>query len=487
MSSQPNIVLIECDSMDGRAMGCMDHPAVTRATPTLDRLAARGALFRNAYTNNPVCCPSRASMWSGTYTHHCEGWNNYKGLSPEEPTFGTRLGRAGYRTLSFGKTDYLSGQHTIRARVSPWTRSAYIPRAEYRMEGPHIIKEDKVRVHTRDWNNVDRSVNWLHDYAGDGEAPFMLYLGLNAPHPAFTTSTHWLSAIDQETVTLPKADVRDHPALAYQRFHKNWLHGTSDEVVRDVRRIYFAMIAELDAMVGEVVQALDALDLMGDTVILFISDHGELAMEHRQFYKMSMYEPSVRVPVIAAGPGVRPGTVVDDLISLVDIYPTLMDIAGTDHPPALDGHSLRSLLAGGRDSDRPDWVLSEFHGSTLPTGTFMLRQDAWKYVAYVEYPPQLFNLDEDPDEIVDLAAARPEIVDAMDATLRAIVDYEAVDARVKTYDRQSFRVWREARRAEGTYATLMARVYSGWDDLSEDEIEPWTATDEALIDAWLDS
>jgi arylsulfatase K len=313
----------------------------------------------------------------------------------------------------------------------------------------------------------------------------MLYLGLNAPHPAFTTSTHWLRAIDQDAVALPKPDVRDHPALAYQRFHKNWLHGTSDEVVLTVRRIYFAMIAELDAMIGEIVRAVDDLGLTDETVILFISDHGELAMEHGQFYKMSMYEPSVRVPVIASGPGVHSGTVVDDLVSLVDIYPTLMDIAGVEHPPALDGRSWCPLLAGGGDPDRSDWVLSEFHGSTLPTGTFMLRKDAWKYVAYVGYPPQLFNLDKDPDEVVDLAADHPEIVDNMDAALRKIVDYEAVDARVKAYDKRSFSTWRKARKAEGTYETLMARVYSGWDDLSDDDIQPWTANNEALIDAWL--
>jgi arylsulfatase K len=485
MASQPNIVLIECDSMDGRVMGCMDHPAMTRATPNLDRLAARGALFRNAYTNNPVCCPSRASMWSGTYTHQCEGWNNHKGLSPDDPTFRTRLGEAGYRSVTYGKTDYLSGHHTIRARVSPWTRSAYIPRPEYRMEGPRIIEEDVERLHEHDWDNVDRSVDWLHEQATGGNAPFMLYLGLNLPHPAFTTSTHWLSAIDQEAVDLPQPDERDHPAMAYQRFHKNWMHGFSDDVVRDVRRIYFAMIAELDAMVGTVIQAVDDLGLTDETVILFIGDHGELAMEHRQFYKMSMYEPSVRVPVIAAGPGVRSGTIVDDLISLIDIYPTLMDVAGADHPPELEGRSLSPLLAGERDPGRPDWVLSEFHGSTLPTGAFMLRRDQWKYVAYVGYPPQLFNLAEDPDELDDLAAARPDVVAAMDASLREIVDYEAVDARVKAYDKQSFRTWRAARRSEGTYEDLMARVYSGWDDLSEDEIQPWRATDEALIDAWL--
>lgn len=120
-------------------MGCMGHAATRRATPNLDALAAGGVLFRNAYTNNPICCPSRASMWSGQFTHHCEGWNNYKGLEPDTPTFRTRLDAAGYRTQTFGKTDYLSGHHTVRARVSPWTRAANIRRPAYNMHGPKIF------------------------------------------------------------------------------------------------------------------------------------------------------------------------------------------------------------------------------------------------------------------------------------------------------------------------------------------------------------
>ena len=127
MSGQKlNIVVIECDSMDGRVMGCMSHPAAH--TPNLDRLAERGTLLRNTYCNSPLCVPSRASMWSGLYTHHCQGWNNYKGLSENAPTFRTRLEDNGYRTAAYGKTDYLSGRHSLRARVAAWTRSADIRR-----------------------------------------------------------------------------------------------------------------------------------------------------------------------------------------------------------------------------------------------------------------------------------------------------------------------------------------------------------------------
>ncbi|MBN1642125.1 MAG: sulfatase-like hydrolase/transferase [Anaerolineae bacterium] len=481
---RPNILFVQCDSMDGRAMGCMGHPAMARATPNLDALARRGVLFRNAYCNNPICCPSRASMWSGLYTHACEGWNNYKGLELDTPTFRDTLDAAGYRTQTYGKTDYLSGAHSIRARVTPWTRAANIMRPSYRMPGPKVIPDDRRRVHTQDWVDVDASVDWLRARAARREEPFWLYLGIRAPHPAFTISQHYLAAVDADAVAIPPADRVDHPVMQYTRTARNWMHGFSDDVVRQVRSIYYAMIAEVDAMVGQVLDALQALDLDRTTYVIFASDHGELAMEHQQFYKMSMYEPSAHIPLIVAGPGVREGADVSALVSLIDIYPTLMDMAGLPTPDHVHGHSLLPELRG-QPSDRSDWVLAEFHGTTINTGMTMLRSGPWKLVTYVGYRPQLFHLDRDPWEIDDLSAGRPDVVAEMDARLREIVDYDAVDARVKAYDRRSFRQWRAQQRAAGTYRETMARVYSGWDDLADHEVQPWTERDERQIQEWL--
>ncbi len=481
-----NILFIQCDSMDGRVMGCMGHPAMRRATPNLDALAAQGVLFDNTYCNNPICCPSRASMWSGQWTHHCAGWNNYKGLAPDTPTFRTRLDEAGYLTQTFGKTDYLSGFHTIRSRVSSWTGPANIHRPVYRLNPPLVVEEEEPRVHKQDWNDVDRSIEWLSEAARSPSRAFMLYLGIRAPHPGFTTSPLYLQMIEQAGVALPPADEQDHPAMRYMRTAKNWEHGFSEEMVRKVRRVYFAMIAEVDAMVGAVLSAVDELGLGGSTYVIFSSDHGEMAMEHRQAYKMTLYDSSARVPLIVAGPGVRRGATVDGLASLVDVYPTLMDMAGVEHPPGLDGHSLMPELTG-RAGGRPDWVLGEFHGEGCNTGSFMLRRGDWKYIAYVGYEPQLFNLREDPDEIRSLAQSRPEVAAEMDARLRQIVDYEAVDAKVKDYDKRSFRQWRSEQLAAGTYERNMARIFSGWDGLAEDDpaISPWTEEDEKLITDWL--
>ncbi|MCD6365860.1 MAG: sulfatase-like hydrolase/transferase, partial [Planctomycetes bacterium] len=476
MAKPANILFIECDSMDGRAMGCMGHRAAY--TPNLDRLAKAGVMFRNMYSNNPICCPSRASMWSGRFTHNCEAWNNYKGLEEDTPTFATRLQAGGYRTQTYGKTDFLSGYHTIRARVSSWTRSANILRPAYRTGAPVVEDTMKERVHEADWNDVDNCIAWLGENAGKNE-PFMLYCGIRSPHPAFRTSRRWLELIEPANVTVPAADESPHPVMEYTRAAKNWEHGFSDEMVRKVRRIYFAMIAEVDAMVGKLLDTIESMGLSETTYVIFTSDHGEMNMEHRQFFKMTHYEPSVRVPLIVAGPGAGKGLVVDELASLVDIYPTIMDIAGLTGPDELDGQSLMKEL-NGQEGARRDWVISEFHGETVNTGCFMLRRGKWKYMAFAGYEPMLFDLAEDPDELNNLAPTKPDVVKDMDERLRAIVDYEAVDAKVKQYDKRSFRQWRQETMAAGTYRDDMTRIYSGWENVTDANRIVWNDSDEEM-------
>ncbi|MCA1809939.1 MAG: sulfatase-like hydrolase/transferase [Kiritimatiellia bacterium] len=484
MSKQKsNIVFIHTDSMDGRVMGCMGHPAMRHATPNIDRLAAEGVIFRNAYSNNPICCPSRASMLSGAFTHHCEAWNNHKGLEADTPTFLDHLEQAGYRNTVLGKTDYLSGQHSVCARVTSWLRAAAIDRPVQRTRGPEVEQSEERRFSQKDWSHVDQAVAWLENES-DGDKPFFLYLGLNQPHHPFRTTLHYLRMIDESGVLLPPPDETPHPVTDHQRAVKGWSHGYSADMVLMLRKVYFAMIAEVDTMVGEVLDTLDRRGLRGSTTVIFSSDHGELAMEHGQVTKMSLYEPSVRVPLIMAGPGLPAGQACYRLVSLVDIYPTLMDLAGGAGPSGLDGHSLLPSATGGHDG-RPDWVLSEVHTVSCRTGAFMLRRGDWKYIAYPGFPPQLFNLREDPDEIRNLSDGRPEIAADMEKLLQSILDYEKVDARVKQYDRASFRKWREERLETGDYHKFMGDFFSSNNSTQHEQAVPWTDRDEKVVERWL--
>ena len=486
MSRKPNIVFIMCDSMDGRVMGCMGHPAMKKATPNLDRLARRGTLFVNTYSNSPLCVPSRASMWSGRYVHKCEAWNNFKGLEKDTPTFETYLKKAGYITKIFGKTDYLSGHHSERARVSAWCRTPNrtLLRPTHAVKAPKIIPGRIERVHMRDWRDVDACISWLRSEASSMNEPFMLYLGIRKPHPAYVTSEEYIDIIDDEGVEIPPIDKSDHPALTYLR--KVWIHHFefSEEVVKKIRKVYFAMISEVDRMVGKVLDCLEDLGLDESAYILFTGDHGEHAMEHQLTHKQSFYEPSVRVPLIIAGPEVRRGAIVKDLVSLIDIYPTLMDIAGISYPHELDGHSLLPLLKEGKDDNRPAWVFSEYHGEASATSGFMIREGSWKYVAYAGMPPQLFNLEDDPWEINNLADECEAKAQEMDNLLRSIVDYDEVNRRVEQYNKAAFKEWRRKHKEVGDYEKLMAKIFSGW-GVPDEKIMPWTEKDEKVIKEWL--
>ena len=487
---RPNIIFLHTDSWDGRALGCMDHAAMKRATPNIDRLAARGTLFRNTYCSHPICCPSRANMWSGMYTHHCESWNNHKGLEPGATTFKTRLEQVGYRFATarggYGKHDYTSGAHSQLARVTAWTGGADIRLPVFRMRSPQVYSDRRKRVQSGDWDTIDKARQFLEDHADDGQ-PFFLYASLNAPHPPFTTSRAWLDRIDQAGVTIPPADEQYHPVMAYQRITKNWQHGFTDEMVRKVRRIYYAMCCETDAMVGELLDDMDRLGLADHTYFIFSSDHGENAMEHGQFYKMNCYESSVRVPLVVSGPGVKVGGIVDNVVSLIDLHPTFMDMGRAECPEGLDGESLMPLLEGKTPRSR-NWALAMFTGCTSNTTMFMLREGDWKYIAYPGFEPQLFNLADDPDEIRNRASMDPGVTKRMDTKLRRIVDYEEVHQRCMRYNKASFRRWRAEARAgkystteygrdkndpADTYEEIMQNTYMGWTAEHEDRLNRW--------------
>jgi arylsulfatase K len=448
----------------------MDHPAAH--TPNMDRLAERGVLFTNTYCNSPQCCPSRASMWSGRYVHQVEAWNNYKGIEPTDPTWRTHLDDAGYATQTFGKTDYVSGHHSVKARVTAWTASADVKVPKQVPSRPFAkITDERVGGRRRDWQTVDESLAWLDENARDAQ-PFMLYSGLNLPHPPFTVGEEWLERIDPDAIAMPPYEPDLHPVMDFMRMRKGCLGEFSEREIRMIRRVYCAMVAELDAMVGKLLDKLEALDLWDSTYVIYLSDHGEMAMEHRQHLKNSLYEPSARVPMMIAGPDVEQGARVDDLVSLIDVYPTLMDMAGMALPDGLEGVSLMPELHGERAPGRPDYVFSEYHSNFQNTSSFMLRRGNWKYIAYDGYEPQLFDLQSDPYEMTNLVDARPDRVEAMDADLRAIVDYPQVADQVRAYNKASFIAWREQMPPEEV-EMYMSDFFAGWGPALKADIEAW--------------
>ena len=404
----------------------------------------------------------------------------------DAPTFGTHLQDAGYGLHVFGKTDYRVGGHSLKARLTAWIRSANIkrphnprpqattyhptpttsagvqqpnsadprlnpsPGGEGQGEGSsarnltpttQLLSEDHtrheylsadqtpIRLHQKDWLQIDNACDFLNDYSKD-DPPYFLYPSTNVPHPPFRATPHYLDQIDPAAVTLPPYEPDLHPVMDYMSVTKNTHGHFTDQEILAIRRHYFAMVAETDAMLGQVLDTLEATGQLNDTYIIFASDHGEMNMEHRQTLKNALYEASARVPLIVAGPGLRQGVISDDLVSLIDLFPTLMDIAGLDHPEGLDGVSLLPLCRS-EASGHPGYVFSEYHSNFTNTGIAMWRQGPWKYIRYAGYAPQLFNLDADPEEIHNLAQSHPHIVQDLDARLESLVDFNHADTQAK--------------------------------------------------------
>jgi arylsulfatase A-like enzyme len=482
ISRRPNIILVHVESMDGRKMGCMGYEPLRTATPHMDSLAQSGTLFTNAYTVCPICVPSRAGMLSGRYphVHHC--WNNHEGLKPDVPIFLNRFTDAAYRVKVIGDLGYYHGRHSIRDRVASWTRAAAIPRPVVRSPFPQVV-DDAQDPWSKDWNKFNQAIDWLHD-AKEQDSPFFLYLTTDLVHPAYRVQRKYMSRIDESKIDIPPADLTDHPVAIYQRTAKNALNEMPEHIVRLVRHIYLAMIANLDDMLGQLLQAVNRLGLAESTYFVFISDHGDMTAEHNQVLKRTMYEPAVRVPFIMSGPGIKPGQVIRTPVSLIDVYPTLLAMAGIPEAEELDGESLMPTACEGRSPQR-DWAFAEYHGDSCNTGAFMIRQGVWKYIKFVGFQSQLFNLEDDPWEIKNLVATKPDVVEHMERLLADIVDCAAVDAAAKAYDKASFIRWRGEQKEAGTYEAMMSTVYSGFDALRLDDMLAWREQDEQLIRKWL--
>ena len=490
--SQPNIVFIHAESMDGRKMGCMGHPALRNATPNMDRLAGEGVLFRSAYTNCPVCNPSRASMWTGVYPNYRDCWNNHEGLRDGVRTYQDTLNAVGYRTRAIGPIDYGYGAHSIRDRVGSWTRAAMIERPTCRTPMPIVAGPGQANL--RDWQHTHNAIREISEASREGR-PFWTYLTTGLVHPAFVAEQRHLDLIDVDAIDIPPLfglEGTSSRAVRQQRILKNCDKQFSQGMVREMRHIYFAMIAALDEMVGRVLQRIDDLGLADSTYVVFSSDHGEMAGEQNQVLKRSMFEASSHVPLIIRGPGVRKGVEVDDPVSLLDLYPTFMDIADIDYADfagrpgyaeSLDGESLLPQLEGG--SRRQDWVMGEYHGDRVCTGTYMLRQGDWKLIRHMVFDSELYDLANDPGEATDVSSSNTAKVQELVGLLDANFDCDGIDRRAKAYDREEFLKWRERARTEGVYETTMAHVYSGYDRQCIEDMRPWTTAEEELIEAWL--
>jgi arylsulfatase K len=487
----PNIVHFHAESWDGRILGCQGiHPAMTGATPNIDRLAREGSLFRNAYCTNPICCPSRANMLSGTYTHTCESWSNFKGLEQGMWTYHHGL-RHSHDVLLLGKhMDHLTGGHSVMNRVAdflePLNVSCYPVMNADGAQEYGVDPGRELQYHTRDWNSAGQAVQFIRSRKS-GDRPFFISLNPGLVHPAFRTNQYWLDQIPEEMVDAPPIDENTHPADEYQKTSKGWRYGFDEKTVKTVRRIYFAMCAEADAIVGEVMSALQESGLTDDTIIIFSSDHGELALEHQQYYKMSLLEGSARVPLVLKGPGIKAGRRIETPVSLVDMAPTVCDLAGIERRSCFDGESLLPL-ARGETTESRGWALASYSGVTSNTMSWMIRKGDYKLIVHEGYASRLFNLQDDPGELNDLITQEPDKAAKLLAILDSEVDRKATLDVWEQWRRHNFAQFqRQARRGlylDSSYA-LSQNPSSDYREIVDNALTGWSEEDEARVADWM--
>ena len=421
MPRKPNILMIMADQLPARAVGAYGHPLVK--TPNLDALAAQGTLFESAYSNCPICAPSRASMCTGRYVSGIGAFDNGSDFASSTPTFMHHLRRAGYEALLSGKMHFIGPDqmHGFERRLTPeiypasfvwtpdWRRGAY--------PNPGTAVDQISEAGLCTWNmqlDYDEEVSFraleaLRDLARRraGGRPFLLCASYTHPHEPFTATSEWWDLYDHASIDMPAV-----PAVPPARMHPydQWLqvhhmvdvYAPDEQAVRNARHAFYAMVSYLDHQVGRLLAELDRLGLAENTVVLVTSDHGEMLGEHGMWFKRTYFDPSTRIPLLFRGPGVAPGRRRTEAVSLVDLLPTFAEIAGLEDweeaEQTADGDSLCGMLRD--DTARPwkDYALSEYYSEGVCQPMRMAVRDGLKYVYVHEEEAQLFDLKADPHE-----------------------------------------------------------------------------------------
>ncbi|MEM6665316.1 MAG: sulfatase-like hydrolase/transferase, partial [Pseudomonadota bacterium] len=438
-----NLLVIMADEMRPDMLGCLGKIPVE--TPHLDALADRGTLFTSAYTPSPICVPARAAFATGRPVHQTGHWDSAAPYDGAPRSWMHGLRHAGYTVWSVGKLHYRENADLGFSRmIAPMFVANDVgwPAALLRgTDTPNSGTGDLARevgFGDTDYNRYDRTIadeaaGALAELVG-GPDPFALFVSFVSPHYPLIAPEQYRDRYEPGRLPPPVPALAPggklHPEVA--RLRGFFDHGDhfSDAGVAEARAAYFALCTFIDDQVGRLVAALEESGAARDTLVLFVSDHGEMLGDHGLWTKQVMYEASVGIPMILSGPQVPKGQRVTTPVSLLDVCPTALDVAGL--PPlgcdAVHGRSLRALAAGADDPDRT--VFSEYHDGGGTTGQFMVRWADWKYIHYAGMRPQLFNLSRDADEQDDLSgdSTYASTLAEGEARLRRFCDPDAVNS-----------------------------------------------------------
>jgi N-acetylglucosamine-6-sulfatase len=426
--SRPNVLVILCDDLRWDALGYAGNPYVK--TPQIDRLAAEGITFANAFCTTSLCSPSRASILSGLYAHSHGVLNNFTEYPRALASFPRALQAAGYETAYIGK--YHMGEENDEKRpgfdyfVTHKGQGKYFD-TEFNIDGQRrVVPGYYTHVVT------DMAVDWLKQPRGK---PWLLMLGHKAPHSFYIPEEKYAHAFDQVDIRYPDSafHLDDKPDWIKQRLYTwhgiygplfDWRKKFPDdrpEAVKDfaaMTRAYWGTILSVDDSVGRLRRTLEQLGQLDNTLILFLGDNGLLNGEDGMVDKRTMHEPSIRIPLVARYPGLTPPgrpRRVQAMVLTVDVAPSILEVCGVPPLPSIQGRSWKTLVSS--DTGDPAWRTSFFYEYNYEQqfpytpNVRGVRTETWKYMHYPHgdggpdrHKAELYDLAHDPEELHNLIA-----------------------------------------------------------------------------------
>lgn len=400
---KPNVVFLFADDHRADCLGALGHPAVK--TPHLDTLVKRGLTFTNAYclgaNTGAVCTPSRNMLLSGRAYFRFAEPGKPPLASPDKPHFAGEMKTLGYVTYHHGKRG-----NTATKLQAEFDVNLYLKNDEAERRSGEPGKEI-----------ADRAIQFL-TAERPKDKPFFLYLAFGNPHDPRVAAETYRKQYDPKAIPLPKNYLPLHPFDNGELSVRDeklapWPRTEAD--VRSHLHDYYATITAMDGHIGRILKTLDDQGLTENTLIVYSADHGLAMGSHGLFGKQSLYEHSMKAPLVIAGPGIRPGRT-DAFAYLMDIFPTVVDLCGGTVPPGLDGRSLGPVIRNEKASVRDSIFLAYRDVQRA------IRVGDWKLIRYPQVNvTQLFNLAADPDE-VNNRSADPAHADRLKSLLAKLAE-----------------------------------------------------------------
>ena len=440
-AERPNVVFIAVDDMNDW-VGCLE--TTPRAlTPNIDRLAARGSLFRNAHTAGVFCAPSRAAIFTGQFASTTGNYRNqvYFVDHPELRPLQVSFEQAGYSTYGTGKLFHhpagnidLRGWsefhvRTKRQREAGWPLDSWSEETPIPQPYPNSIYNRGGNAANRfflEWGKVPNEkeaemadtmrTKWtVSKLKEKHDGPFFVGLGLYTPHFPNYCPAKYFDLYDRDKIELPpyKADDLDDlpPNVRKMKTNRSRIHKRLEELgaVKDAIHGYLACMSYADAMIGRVLKALEESPYAENTIVVLWSDHGYHHGEKGDWGKHTLWERTSNVPFIWAGPGVARGKAIDATVSLIDMYPTFVEMCGLSMPEhTLEGTSLAGTLKDPEQAKDRDVYLPFM----MPGAYAVINRD-WRYIRYADKTEELYDVGADPNEWFNLAG-QPEHRETMD-------------------------------------------------------------------------